>query len=73
VPVRDECDSQRVCDGTVAVFDLRGQPDGHFRAYAWSHEPEGGKRRFYAVLHGGTILSPADAVRWTIVAEQRAQ
>jgi hypothetical protein len=72
VPVHEEHDGQTVWDGTVSVFELKGQPDGAFRAYAWSHEVEGGKRRFFAVLHGGPIVGPREAVRAAIVAEAKA-
>ena len=73
VPIPEEHGGQTVWDGTVHIFDLRGQPDGHFRAYAWSHEAEGGKRRFFAVLHGGPITGPREAIRAAIVAEQRGK
>ena len=72
VPIHEEHNGQTVWDGTVAVFELRDHPDGNFRAYAWSHELEGGKRRFFAVLHGGPITGPREAVRAAIVAEARA-
>jgi hypothetical protein len=72
VPIREMHGEQLVWEGAVHVFDLAHQPDGHFRAYAWSHEIEGGKRRFFAVLHGGPIKGPRDAVRAAIVAEARA-
>ena len=72
VPVHEEHKGQTVWDGTVHVFDLRGQPDGHFRAYAWSYERDDGKRRIFAVLHGGQITGPREAVRAAIVAEARA-
>jgi hypothetical protein len=73
VPVREEREGQIVWDGLVHVFELRGQPNGHFRAYAWSYEHSDGKRRFVAVLHTTKIKSPRDAVRVAIVAEQRAR
>jgi hypothetical protein len=73
VPVRETHNGQTVWDGVVHVFDLAGHPKAA-RAYAWSSPIEGGdKRRFFAVLHGGAIKSPADAVRAAIVAEHRAQ
>ncbi|HEY4076267.1 MAG TPA: hypothetical protein VGM26_04965 [Rhizomicrobium sp.] len=71
VPVHEEHRGETVWDGTVHVFNLEHQPDGHFRAYAWSYEIEGGKRRFFAVLHGGPISGPREAVRAAIVAEHR--
>ncbi len=72
VPVHEEHGGQTVWDGTVHVFDLKGSASGAFRAYAWSHEVEGGKRRFFAVLHLGGITGPVEAVRAAIVAEARA-
>ena len=71
VPLREMRGEQLVWEGTVQVFDLAHQPDGHFRAYAWSHEGEGGKRRFFAMLHGGPINGPREAVRAVLVAEAR--
>ncbi|MFI5032965.1 MAG: hypothetical protein ACHQPH_19905, partial [Reyranellales bacterium] len=44
-------------EGTVHVFDLEDHPKAT-RAYAWSSPIEGSnKRRFYAVLHLGSIRS----------------
>ena len=70
VPVHEEHYGQTVWDGAVAVFELKGQPGGMFRAYAWSHAAEGGNRRFFAMLHGGSIKTPRDAVHAAIVAER---
>lgn len=62
-----------VWEGVVHVFDLAGHPKAA-RAYAWSCPVEGNiKRRFYAVLHLEAIRSPLDAVRATVVAEQRVK
>ena len=59
--------------GAVHVFDLEGHPKAT-GAYAWSPPVEGSdKRRFYALLHLGSIRSPLDAVRATIVAEHRSK
>ena len=52
---------QIVWDGTVHAFDLGHQQDRYFRAYAWPHAIEGG-RRFFATLHGGQISEPQEAV-----------
>jgi hypothetical protein len=71
VPVREEFKGELVWDGTVSVFDLADSPSGATRAYAWSYERDGGKRRFFAVLHMGPITGPREAVRAAIVAEQR--
>jgi len=59
-----------VWQGVVHVFDLADHPQAN-RAYAWSEEREGGKRRFFAVLQQGPIRSPVDAVRAAIVAVRR--
>lgn len=73
VPVHEEHDGQTAWDVSVAVFELRGQPDGHFRAYAWSYESPDGKPGFLAILHGGPIVGPREAVRAATVAEARAK
>jgi hypothetical protein len=62
---------QTVWEGVVHVFDLAGHATAK-RAYAWSSPIEGStKRRFYAVLHTGSITGPLEAVRAAIVAENR--
>ena len=71
VPVNERHDGKPVWQGVVHVFDLAGHPKAK-RAYAWSNEREGGKRRFYAVLHMGPVTGPVEAVRAAIVAERRA-
>lgn len=70
VPIKETFEGKPVWEGVVSVFDLAGNPQAT-RAYAWSYETEGGKRRFFAVLHIGKIDSPVAAVRAAIVAEQR--
>ena len=55
----------------VHVFDLDYHGD-ITRAYAWSDELPGGKRRFFVVEHTGPVDWPAAAVRAAIVTEQRA-
>jgi hypothetical protein len=68
VPVKETFNGKTVWEGTVHVFDLEGHPKAA-RAYAWSSPIEGSsKRRFYAVLHLGGIVSAVDAVRAAIVA-----
>jgi hypothetical protein len=60
-------------EGVVHVFDLTGHPTAS-RAYAWLSPIEGSdKRRFFAVLHAGSIRSPLDAVRASIVEEHRRE
>jgi hypothetical protein len=71
VPVREMFGRELVWQGTVHVFDLQGHPRAT-RAYAWSSPMEGSdKRRLYAVLHRGGIVSAVDAVRTAIFAERR--
>ena len=71
VPIREMHGEQLLWQGTVHVFDLVHQPDGAFRAYAWSYALESGKRRFFTVLHGGPIVGPRDAVRAAMGVESR--
>ena len=71
VPIHEAFHGQVVWDGVVHVFDLEDHPNA-IRAYSWSSPIEGSdKRRFFAVLHLGSISSPLDAVRAAIVAEHR--
>lgn len=49
------------------MFDLPEHPAS--RAYAWSHEGNGGGRRYVAVLHAPPINSPRSAVQAALVAE----
>lgn len=72
VPVHEEHGGQVVWDGSVYVFDLKTQPDGAFRAYAWSHVNKDGNRRFVTILHSPKVFSPVLAVRAAIVADQGA-
>lgn len=71
VPVSETFQGNLVWEGVVHVFKLTGHPKAT-RAYAWSSPIEGSdKRRFFAVLDIPPIMSPIDAVRAAIVAEQR--
>lgn len=72
VPVHEVHDGRTVWQGGVQLFDLIGHPKAT-RAYAWSHETKGGKRRFVAVLHLPPVDSPQAAVRAAIVEEHRGQ
>ena len=72
IPIREMSGEQLRWEGTVNVFDLKGQPDGHFRAYAWSHQVKDGKHRYYAVLHGGPISGPRDAVMAVILGKAKS-
>jgi hypothetical protein len=71
VPVHETYGNKTIWKGTVHVFDLAGHPRAE-RAYAWSSEIEGGKRRFISVLHLPPIVGPVEAVRAAILAERRA-
>ena len=72
VPVSETFQGGTVWEGVVHVFKLVGHPKAT-RADAWSYERPDGKRRFFAVLDIPPIMSPLDAVRAAIVAEQRAK
>jgi hypothetical protein len=55
-------------DGVVHVFDLKNHPKAK-RAYAWSSLIQGSSRsRYFAVLHGGRITGPLEAVKAAAVA-----
>src|SRR5262245_54052748 len=60
-----------VWDGLVHVFDLENHPSGS-RVYAWAEPfgPEGNERRYWTILHGGPVQSPADAIRASISLRQ---
>lgn len=66
VPVVERFQGRTVWEGTVYVFDLPGHWTA-LRAYAWSAEGTGTKRRYTAVLHSGKVDSPGAAVRAAIV------
>jgi hypothetical protein len=71
VPVKETHAGAVVWEGIVHVFGLNGHPTAS-RAYAWSSPIEGSdKGRLFAVLDQGPVISPVDAVRAAIVAEQR--
>lgn len=71
-PVHETHEGKTVWEGEVQVFDLVGHPKAA-RAYAWSHETEGGRRRFHAVLGMPPVVSPAMAVRTAALSEYRAR
>ncbi len=72
VPVHETFEGAIVWDGEVQVFELVRHPQAR-KAYAWSHETEPGRRRFYAVLHVGPVDSAVAAVRAAIVADARSR
>lgn len=65
VPVHETFNGKTVWDGEVQVFFLIGHPSAT-RCYAWSHETDGGKRRFFAVLEAGPVTDAVAAVRASI-------
>jgi hypothetical protein len=67
VPVTERFNGELVWEGEVQVFELVGHPKAK-RAYAWSHETDGGKRRFVAVLGLGPVVDAVTAVRASIAA-----
>ena len=72
VPVHGVRNGETVWGGTARLFDLAGHPKAR-RADTWSYERNGGKRRFFAVLHTPEIHGPRKAVAAAIVAEARAK
>jgi hypothetical protein len=70
VPVKETFQGKTVWEGIVQVFNLFGHPPAS-SCYAWSHETESGKRKFFVVLHQGPVDSPQAAVRAAIVAEYK--
>jgi hypothetical protein len=72
VPVHETHNGQTVWAGSVHVFDLRHQPEGAFRAYAWFYGQSGGQRQFFTMLHNPRITGPREAVRAAIVAQAMA-
>lgn len=71
VPVVERWQGRVAWEGAVCVFDLHDHPTAK-RAYAWSYETGGGKRRFLAVLHQGPVDGPEAAVRASIASDYRA-
>ncbi len=70
-PVRETFEGQIVWEGVVHIFDLQDHPSAS-ACYAWSSPVHGSdRRRFYAVLQSPPIASAFDAVRASVVAENR--
>jgi hypothetical protein len=70
VPVHETQGDHTLWSGEVSVFDLRASTSGAFRAYAWAHELPDGKPQFFTVLHTPRTVSPAHAVRTTLLADR---
>lgn len=70
VAVKEEFEGETVWEGVVRVFEI-DHPKSKL-CYAWSHGLDNSKkRRFFAVLHQGSVDSPEAAVRAAIVSEFR--
>lgn len=65
VPVHEKHEGKTVWEGHVQVFAV-DHPKAS-RVYAWSHETDGGKRRFHAVLGASPVDSAEMAVRTTVL------
>jgi len=72
VPVHETDKSLTFWNGVVHVFDLRGQPDGAFRAYICYREGEVGENHLFSILHSAEIYSPVTAGRAARAAEAMA-
>src|SRR5881296_1997958 len=70
VPVKETFQGKTVWEGIVEVFELHGHPKAA-RAYAWSHDADGPKKRHVTVLHVAPVTSAVEAVRAAIVQEFR--
>ena len=66
VPVHEKHEGATVWEGEVQVFAVE-HPKAS-RVYAWSHESEGGKRRFHAVLGAKPLDGAVLAVRTAVLA-----
>lgn len=69
VPVHERHEGKTVWEGEVQVFTV-WHPKAS-RVYAWSHETEGGKRQFHAVLGVKPVDGAAMAVRAAVLASAR--
>ena len=72
VPVKESLRNETVWEGIVQIFALKGHPAAR-RCYAWSYitDKKTGKRKFFAILHQGSVDSPQTALHVAIVAEYR--
>jgi hypothetical protein len=69
VPVHEQHEGTTVWEGEVQVFAVE-HPKAT-RVYARSHETEGVKRRFHAVLGAKPVDGAATAVRTAVLSEYR--
>jgi hypothetical protein len=65
VPVHEKHEGRTVWEGEVQVFAVT-HPKAS-RVYAWSHETEGGRRRFHAVLGVSPVDGAEMAVRTAVL------
>lgn len=70
VPVHERHEEATVWEGEVQVFAVE-HPKAD-RVYAWSHETDGGKRRFHVVLGAMPVDGAVMAVRTAILAKSAA-
>ena len=70
VPVHEQHEGATVWEGEVQVFAVE-HPKAT-RVYAWSHETDGEKRRFHAVLGVKPVDGAIMAVRTAIIGESRS-
>ena len=68
-PVHERFDNQTVWEGDVHEFDLVGHCCA--RAYAWPYATDAGAERVVVVLAEGLVTGPLEAVRASIVAQDR--
>ena len=69
--VQKALDGQKVWDGAVELFALKGHPKAGL-GYAWEHETDDRGRQVVAVLGMPPIKSALDAVRVLIAAQKSA-
>ncbi|HET7083901.1 MAG TPA: hypothetical protein VFI23_03965 [Rhizomicrobium sp.] len=72
VPVHETNRALTLWNGIVHVFDLRGQPEGAFRAYICSGDSEEDEYKLFSILHSPQIYSPMLAARAAKAAEAKA-
>jgi hypothetical protein len=70
VPVKETFQGKTVWDGVVEVFELRGHPKAK-KVYGWRHETTSKNPRYVTVLHIPPVVSPATAVKASIIQEFR--
>ena|SRR5438309_4693206 len=71
-PVKETFQGKTVSEGVVETFDLTGHPKAK-KCYAWAHASGKDDKgtRYIAVLGVPPVNSPIDAVRASIVADNK--